>query len=187
MLHCPYEQNRHITETGSVARCMVLTVACGFVVSNASGICEYCISGEAWNDAATVPQLKPEDESRTPPEKDAIALVQESPFFESLYKQSLKARLIGGDCPLYQGPNPVDIGAAFTKYKETCGEVDAEDLLVQMYERQSRLSVADGGDPDEVLADKMAALAEKHGMEEALLEAAISHERAAIVRPIPET
>ncbi len=179
-MHCPYEQNRRSDEEGGTARCMVLAVACGFVVSNAGPICAGCISSESWNAAAGVPQLKAEDEARTPLEKDATALVKESPFFESLYKQSLKARLIGGDCPRYQVPNPVDVDATFTKYRTASGDALARELLTTMYERQSKIQESDGGDSAEVLAGKMATLAEKNGMEDTLLEAVAAHERAVI-------
>ncbi len=164
-MHCPYESNRQAAEDGYMAQCMVLTVACGFVVSNAGSISENCISGEAWKDAIGVPQLKPEDVARTPPEADAMALVQESPFFKSLYRQSLDGRLIGGDCHLYQGQNPVDLSAAFTKYRTASGDIEAEDLLAEMLDRQldkARANV-DGVHPESVVRDKIATLAEDNG------------------------
>ena len=164
-MHCPYEENRQAVEDGSKARCVVLTVAGGFVISNYGEICAHCIQGTAWNDAAGVPQLKPEDEARTPPASDAMALCKESPFFESLYKQSLKSRLMGGDCPLYQGPNPIDLSGAFTKYRTNTNDLEAEDLLAEMLDRQLEKARAhiDGCDSEEVVRDKIATLAEDNG------------------------
>ncbi len=169
-LHCPYERNRRPpfdmegNPQDETAQCRIVTVACGFIVSNGGSICEYCISGTAWNDAH-VPQLKPEDEARTPSEADAMALVQESPFFASLYRQSLKGRLIGGDCPLYQGPNPVDLSAAFTKYRDAFGDAGAKDLLTEMLVVQLRKAKAkvDGVHPESVVREKIATLAEDNG------------------------
>ena len=177
MLHCPYENNRQVADGSDKAQCLVLSVACGFVVTLDG--CDVCIDGERWNNA-DVPQLKPEDAARTPLEKDATALVKEDPFFESLYKQALKGRLIGGDCPRYQIPNPVDVDAAFTKYRTAAGDQAARYTLTEMYEYQSKIQESDGGDSAEVLADKMATLAEKNGMEDVLLEAVVAHERAAL-------
>ena len=170
MLHCPYEQNRQppLDAKGEpqeqMAQCMVLTVACDFIVSNGEAICAYCIGGMAWNDAH-VPQLKPEDEARIPSEADAMTLVQESPFFASLYKQTLDGRLIGGDCPLYQGPNPVNLSAAFTKYRTANGDDEAEDLLAEMLDRQLTKARAeiDGVDDEATVRGKIATLAEENG------------------------
>lgn len=164
-MHCPYEKNRVSAEDGYGAQCMVLTVACGFTVSNDGPICEYCISGIGWNDAQGVPQLNPEDEARTPPEADAMALVQESPFFELLYKQSLGGRLMGGDCPLYQGPNPVDMSDAFAKYRTATSNLEAEDLLADMLDKQltKARALVNGVDSESVVRDKIATLAEDNG------------------------
>ena len=162
-MHCPYEKNRHAPEDGAMAQCMVLSIACGFTVSNGGPLCEYCISGPAWNDADIV-QLKPESKERSPSEADALKLVEQSPFFKSLYHDSLRARLISGDCPRYQGSNPVDVNAAFAKFQAAAGVVAAKDTLVEMFERQSMIAEADGGDSAEVLVGKITLLAEKHGM-----------------------
>lgn len=190
MLHCPYQQNRAapFDEEGKPqkedAKCMILTVACGFIVSIGETICAYCINGQTWNDA-DVPQLNPDAEARTPSESDVMKLVAASAFFASLYKQSLSARLIGGDCPRYQGPNPVNMSAAFTKYRTAKGDAETKDLLVEMFEKQSRIPESDGGDPPEVLAAKLAASAAENDMEDALLEAIERHELAAARLPAP--
>ena len=180
-MQCPYEGRR---DKDGMAICNVLVAACGFTVSNSANICEACISGAVWNDA-DVPQLNADDKPRMPSDADALKLVNGTGFFGGLYKQSLRSRLVGGDCPRYQGLNPVDVGAAFAKYKNATSRTDAEDLLIEMYERQSRLGVEDGGDTEEVVADKLAVLAELNGMEEVLLEAAIEHERAAAILDLP--
>ena len=94
-----------------------------------------------------------------------MALCKESPFFESLYKQSLKGRLIGGDCPRYQGPNPVDLGVAFTKYRTSTNDSEAENLLSEMLDRQlgkAEVNI-DGVHPESVVRDKIATLAEDNG------------------------
>ena len=174
-MQCPYEGRR--LEDGT-AICNVLTAACGFTVSNCGSICAYCIGGTAWNDA-DVPQLKPDDKPRMPTEADAMRLVTDSPFFASLYEQSLHGRLVSGDCPKYQEKAPFNMTEAFAKYKAKYGYVDAEDLLMQMYERHARLTEEEGGDTIEVMAAKIAALAEEHEMEEALLEVALAHEKPA--------
>ncbi len=169
-MHCPYEENRHTEGDMSEVKCLVLCVACGFVmsfkdlISNTWSTCEHCISNEAWNDA-NVPQLKPEDEARTPPEADAMALVQESPFFKSLYIGFLRARLMGGDCPLYQGPNPIDLSATFTKYRTATDDREAEDLLAEMLDRWLGKAKAgvNGVHPENVARDKIATLAEDNG------------------------
>jgi len=163
-LHCPYEQNRSSAKDGEGAICLVLCVACDFTVSNGGKICEYCIGGKAWNDA-DVPQLEPGAKTRTPSQADAIKLVETSPFFASLYKQSLRSRLIGGDCPLYQGPNPVNVGDAFIKYRTASGDLGAQDLLAEMLDRQLQKakSNVEGCDPVSVVKDKIATLAEDNG------------------------
>ena len=154
-----------LVDKGSTASCRILIVACRFVVSNNAPICARCISNEAWNDAAGVPQLRPEDEARIPPESDAMALVRESPFFQSLYKQSLKGRLIGGDCPRYQEPNPVDLSVAFAGYRTATSDSEAEDLLAEMLDKQLAKAKAniDGTHPESVVRDKIATLAEENG------------------------
>lgn len=162
----PGDDEVELVDIGSNANCQILIVACGFVASNGGSICRYCIAGTAWNDAEIAPQLKPEDTTRTPSEAVAMALVQESPFFESLYRQdTLKGRLISGDCPLYQDLNPVNLSAAFIKYRTASGDRKAEDLLAEMLDRQLEKAEAKvaGADDEATVRDKIATLAEENG------------------------
>ncbi len=178
-MHCPYEQNRieegdiimvegepQIVEQPGVSQCLVLSVASGFVCSTGQSICEYCISGTAWNDAVGVPQLRPEDVERTPSSIVAMALVKESPFFKSLYLDALRCRLISGDCPRYQVSSPVDLSDAFTKYHSITNDKKAEDLLLDMLDKQIEKAIAnvDGVHPESIVRDKIATLAEDNGL-----------------------
>ena len=184
MLKCPYEDERRgdlivdgITmESG--CRCHILMVATGFIVSCGVGNCRLCIKNEEWNQQGA-PQLKPRAKPVMPTEQDAMAIIRASKHFSGLYLSSLKGRLIAGDCPRYQGPNPVDIFQTFEKLLQFAGETTARETLGLMFEKQSRIPESDGGHPADVLAVKLEALATANGMEDVLIQIVEDHERAA--------
>lgn len=76
----------------------------------------------------------------------------------------LRARLIAGDCPRFQKPNPVDMPAAFALYRQKAGDDKARSLLAEAFERQAAIPEEDGGDPIKTLVEKFAALAAANGM-----------------------
>lgn len=168
-MHCPYEYDRKKDEDGAIAQCMVLSVACGFVVSNEGRICAGCIKNEYWN-AAKVPQLKADDVERAPSKADAMALVSECDFFARLYAQSLRSRLVGGDCQRYQDGNPVDLSAAFTQFRTAKGDGEAQDLLAEMLDVQIQKAKTLAADVDDeaTVRNKIATLAEENSFVTAL-------------------
>ena len=84
----------------------------------------------------------------------------------------LKARLIAGDCPRYQVPNPVDLDSAFTLLRMKGGDAVARETLPLMFEHQAAIPESAGGHKAETLARKLTELAERNGMGKAL-EAAL--------------
>ena len=164
IVHCPYERARLKPADGENAQCRILCVASGFIISNDGPTCAACIAGQFWNRAA-VPQLKPDAPERDPKTEEAAALVTGCLFFARLYKQSLRARLIAGDCPRYQDENPVDLTAAFGKFRTATNDAKAQDLLANMLDAQIQKAKTGAEDVDDeaTVRDKIATLAEANG------------------------
>ena len=80
----------------------------------------------------------------------------------------LRARILGGDCPRYQAPNPVDMGAAFALYRTLAGDEAARALLTDAFRWQARIPVEDGGHPIETLFALFDALAAANGMSDVM-------------------
>ena len=173
MLRCPYEDNRspdrtvpngETLEQGS--RCHVLMVACGFVASCCERNCKRCIENKEWN-VPGVPQVEPEATPRAPTEQDAMTIIRQSVFFSRLYRSSLRGRLIAGDCPRYQEPNPVDIRSAFDKFTAISDKHEQAELIQGMLRHQADISEDSGGHPPKVLDEKLRKLAREYGVEDA--------------------
>ena len=80
----------------------------------------------------------------------------------------LQARLIAGDCPRYQVPNPVDLDSAFTLLRMKGGDAVARETLPLMFAHQAGIPESAGGHKAETLARKLTELAERNGMGKAL-------------------
>ena len=142
-IDCPNAQKQN----ESFVLCGKLTEACGFRVSFQRRFCEACLS----NGRHAEP-------------------VETSPQWAAEYRGALESRLISGDVPLYQEPNPVDLQAAFAKFKKLAQKPQQRALLKRMFRRQAALPPDRGGHPPEVTAEKIEALAKAHGMEDVIQE-----------------
>lgn len=75
----------------------------------------------------------------------------ESPLDDKIIKGLLRARLIGGDCPRYQGANPVDLDDAFARLATRVAREDLGAFLVEAIERWNAIPVSEGGlRPEEI-------------------------------------
>jgi len=138
-------------------KCWKLTNEAGFVCSVTTNHCRVC--------DARIPIGMPE----------FGVPVQNSTVLLPLLKGCLKARLIAGDCPRYQAANPVDIVAAAAKFKALSDASERTDLLSRAFQRQVRLTEADGGHPPELLAEKLEAMATALDAAKTLLEITDAH------------
>ena len=142
-IECPNAQKQN----ESFVLCGKLTEACGFRASFQRRFCEACLKAGRHEEP-----------------------VETSPLWAAEYRGALEGRLIAGDAPLYQEPNPIDLGAAFAKFKALSEKAAQRGLLKRMFRRQAAVPQAQGGHPPEVIAQKIEALAHAHGLEDVLAE-----------------
>ena len=94
--------------------------------------------------------------------------LEEVPEFPAQIRARIIGRLLHGDCPMYQGPNPIDIVAAANRLKALLSEDDRRVLLHEVADKWSELSNVSGGHPAEVVEEKLRQLARTWNLESEL-------------------
>ena len=79
-------------------------------------------------------------------------------------KKHLEMRLISGDSTKYP---PMDLTKEFGRYAQMSTRQELADLIRAMFHKQASVSEAEGGQPPEVLDNKLRTLAQEHGVEDA--------------------
>ena len=80
----------------------------------------------------------------------------------------LKARIIGGDSPAYQGANPVMLDDAFAKFAARATKQEQGEVLIGALERWREIGVDKEGHQPEVIERKIQKMAKDHGLEDVL-------------------
>jgi len=143
-------------------RCRKLLEGAGFNCSIPVDVCERCDARQPAGAAGPV------------------VAVAESAVLRPLLKGILHARLLAGDAPRYQTPNPVDLNEAFARFTALAEGGEPADLLKAMFRYQARLQEKDGGHPPAALAQRLDALAARFNLTPALEE--VIHEHVAARR-----
>ncbi len=141
MTECPHVVKR----TERLARCAKLSAAAGFICSVPHTHCAACQA-----------------------EGGPSRPVAETRAMGAALKALLRGRLSAGDCPRYQGINPVDMRQAFQRFTELAKPAEQRELLQRMFLHQARIAESKGGHPVEVVVEKLVALAAKHDLDDAL-------------------
>ena len=134
------------------ATCNKFSDEAGFICSITKKHCLTCIENK-WNNVpiADIPEMK------------------------QLLKAFFLSRLIAGDCPRYQVPNPVDIKKAMTKLKPLISNDELEEVFESMIYNQSRIKESDGGHPLTTLNTKFNEIAVEFEMQPVLEKLAGKH------------
>ena len=136
-----------ISRTDKNAKCSQLCSTAGFTVSVNLKLCEKC-------------DKKP---------------LETSTSVKAMLVSALRSRLIAGDCPRYQVPNPVDIKKAMTKLKSLISNDALEEVFESMIYNQSRIKESDGGHPLTTLNTKFNEIAVEFEMQPVLEKLAGKH------------
>ena len=165
MIDCKYADTVHQSEDAilldgngkphmvfGTVKCLKLTSAAGFICSVFTPDCNQC-------DARV---------SLTAKTKTDLS-VDQSKLLSSIFKGFLKARLIPGDCPFVQVPNPIDLKVAFGKFCALSTQDEQLDLLLESNIYQRKIPVSEGGHPEEVITQKIAELTEMAGLTDIII------------------
>lgn len=140
LVNCPYA--REVPAVDYAVNCRHLTRAAGFLISPCIECCKACIQAGG--------PTRP---------------VRDTPFLANQLKHFLIARLNGGDCPLRQAPNPVDVNDAFAKLAAiTPNRAELGERLKTMFLKWLAIPEERGGHPSEIIAQKIEAIAAAHDL-----------------------
>jgi len=145
----------------ALLKCEKLSAACGFNCAIDPTFCYHC-------DAIV---------SKNAPGDGVDCL--NSKMLSRLYKTDLAARIIAGDCPRFQEPNPVNMPEAFAKYVCISKLDEQANLIKQAYIYQCAIPEAEGGLSAEDLGVEFEALAAQFGLTDALDQVVSAQEEAA--------
>ena len=168
MIECQHvESQRWDKPDSGIIKCRVLQAATGLRCACHHRVCEQCLASGLAQEPASDPRW--------------VARI----------KGAMISRLVSGDLPRYQQPDPVDVPALFARFialaakdRERDGqgrfvnETEARDLLKRMFAWQAAIPQNQGGHPTAVLVSKFDALAKAHGMEHVLEEIVSEHANA---------
>ena len=90
---------------------------------------------------------------------------EEVPEFPAQIRARIIGRLRHGDCPMYQGPNPIDIEDAASRLTALLTGAETQTVLISIGDSWSELSGKPGGHPVEVVEQKLKQLARVWGIE----------------------
>jgi len=143
-MNCQHAGKIVETKDCKIVVCKLLSEASGFKRACSEKFCQHCMESGANDQGISHPGLN------------------------QVFVGGLRARLLSGDCPRYQTPNPIDLSDVFATYREAAGDDAARALLPMMLRRQGAIAEDQGGHPPNVVARKLLDLAKANDMEDAL-------------------
>ena len=94
--------------------------------------------------------------------------LEDVPEFPAQIRARIVGRLLHGDCPMYQIPNPIDIADAANRLTALLSDDERRTLLHHVADAWSGLTTVAGGHTPEVVEEKLTLLARAWGMEQEL-------------------